>query len=435
MLRRRDFLRGAALATAGLGVGTLAAGCGSGGSAGGGPVARADQSRAAADDAALPAAAAAVTAFSADLYQRLASGAGPNLVCSPYSAATALAMARAGAGGRTATELDAVLHAAAGGGDGSTGLPPGLNALALTLGTRAGARKDIHGSKATVSLDVANALWGQNGERWEAPFLTTLARFYGAGMRLVDFRGDAAGAVKAINTWTSQQTRGRIPKVLDSLDATTRLVLANAIYLRAPWNTPFDDARPAPFTRADGSVVQARLMSVNAYDAGYATGPGWQAVDVPYAGGELAMAVILPDQGRFKAVQAGLDATALRTLLTGLRATGVRLELPKWTTRTKVRLDDALAALGMPTAFSGSADFSAMTRTERLAIAAVPQEAYVAVDERGTEAAAVTAVVMGVSAIVAPRRTVTVDRPYLFVIHDRPTGTPLFLGHVTDPTA
>jgi len=115
--------------------------------------------------------------------------------------------------------------------------------------------------------------------------------------------------------------------------------------------------------------------------------------------------------------------------------TGVQLDLPKWTTRTHAGLDDALVALGMPTAFGDGADFSAMTTTDRLSIAAVPHEAFVAVDEHGTEAAAATAVVMGVSAIVAPTRKITVNRPYLYVIHDRPTGTPLFLGHVTDPTA
>jgi serpin B len=263
----------------------------------------------------------------------------------------------------------------------------------------------------------------------------TLARYYGAGMRLVDYRTDSAGAAKAINAWTSQQTKGRIPKIVDGLDPSTRLVLTNALYLRAPWNSPFGDAQPAPFTRIDGSVVQAQLMSVDAYDAGYTTGPDWQAVDVPYAGGELAMAVILPDQGKFKSVRAALDGTALRRLLTGLEVTGIQLDLPKWTTRTRVRLDDALVALGMPTAFGDSADFSGMTTTERLSIAAVPQEAFIAVDEHGTEAAAATAVVMGVSAIVAPKRKVTVNRPYLYVVHDRPTGTPLFLGQVTDPTA
>jgi len=437
MLARREFLRGAALAAAGLGIGQLVTGCGSGGSSTG-SLAAADEPRAPADPAALSGAATAVADFSADLYRRLATGSPGNLICSPYSATVALSMARRGAVGRTATEIDTVLHAPAGavssseGSDGS--LAAGLNTLALALAGRSGRRTAADGSKATVSLDVANALWGQRDERWEAPFLTTLARYYGAGMRQVDFRSDSPGAVRAINTWTSKQTHGRIPTIVSGLDASTRLVLANALYLRAPWNTPFDDARPAPFTRLDGSVVQAGLMSVAAYDTGYATGPGWQAVDVPYAGGELAMAVILPEAGKFAEVRDSLDGRALRRLLTSLSRTSLTLELPKWTTRTAVHLDEALKALGMPTAFGADADFGAMTATERLAIAAVPQQAYVAVDEKGTEAAAVTAVVMGVTAVAASPLTVTVDRPYVFVIHDRPTGTPLFLGHVADPT-
>jgi len=437
MLARREFLRGAALAAAGLGIGQLVTGCGSGGSSTG-SLAAADEPRAPADPAALSGAAAAVADFSADLYRRLAADSPGNLICSPYSAAVALSMARCGAVGRTATEMDAVLHVPAGavssseGSDGS--FAAGLNTLALALAGRSGRRATADGSKATVSLDVANALWGQRDERWEKPFLTGLAQYYGAGMRQVDFRSDSPGAVRAINSWTSKQTHGRIPAIVSGLDSSTRLVLAGALYLRAPWNTPFDDARPAPFTRLDGSAVQADLMSVAAHDTGYATGPGWQAVDVPYAGGELAMAVILPDEGKFAEIRDSLDGTALRRLLTGLTQTGVTLELPKWTTRTTVGLDKALKAMGMPTAFGADADFSAMTRTEPLSIAAVPQQAYVAVDEQGTEAAVVTAAVMGVTAIAEPPLKVTIDRPYLFVIHDRPTATPLFLGHVTDPT-
>jgi len=447
-MRRREVLRAAVLGAAGLGLGALTGGCGDddGGIVDYGPaegdlMVAQNVARTEADTGALAGAAGAVSGFTADLYRRMAaagagsSGSSGNLVCSPYSVAVALGMTRAGAAGRTAQEMDTVLHAAAFG-SGPDALPTGLNALVLALESRAGTRKADDGSKIEISLDVANSLWGQRQVPWEEPFLTTLARDYGTGVRTVDFAADPTGAAEAINAWTAKQTHGRIPRLVSAgdLDASTRLVLVNALYLRAPWQKPFDDARPAPFTRADGSTVQAQLMAVTLTDGGYATGPGWQAVDIPYAGGELAMAVVLPDQGRFDAVEAAFDEAALRGLLTGFQSAAVELELPRWTFRTHAALNDLLVALGMPTAFGDGADFSGMTKAEALQISQVVHEAFIAVDEQGTEAAAATAVVMAVSAIMTEVR-VTVDRPFLFVIHDRATATPLFMGRVTDPTA
>ncbi|MDT3442389.1 MULTISPECIES: serpin family protein [unclassified Pseudofrankia] len=441
-MRRRELLRAAVLGTAGLGAGALVGGCGDaagpgdrGGNGGGAAVAAQNVARATADTGALAGAATAVRGLSGDLYRRMAAANAGNLVCSPYSVAVALGMTRAGAAGRTASEMDAVLHASALG-SGPDALPAGLNALTLAVESRAGKRTLADGSTIEILVDVANSLWGQRQTPWEAPFLETLARYYGAGMRTIDFGADAAGATRAINDWTAKQTHDRIPTLLSptDLDASTRLVLVNALYLRAPWQIPFGDARPAPFTRPDGSAVQARLMSLTLAQAGYATGPGWRAVDIPYAGGELAMAVVLPDPGRLDAIEAALDETALRGLLTGFQPTAVELELPRWTFRTHAGLGDPLAALGMPTAFGGDADFSGMTRAEKLHIDKVVHEAFIAVDEQGTEAAAATAVAMAVSAILTEVR-LTVDRPFLFVVHDRATATPLFVGRVVDPTA
>ncbi|MBL7496503.1 serpin family protein [Frankia sp. CNm7] len=441
---RRDFLRTALLGAAGLGMGAGALGCGGGSGGGSGSVAEVRVDRASADATTLDGAAAAVLAFTADLYRKAAAAGEGNLVCSPYSVAVALGMTRAGARGQTGTEMDLVLHSL----DTSSSpegpavegmLHPGLNALAQLVESRAGKRERSDGSEAEISLDVANSLWGQRDLRWQEPFLETLARYYGTGMRQVDYKADAAGAGRAINRWVSDQTHERIPELLAPglLNALTRLVLVNALYLRAPWDEPFGDAQPAPFTLADGSVVSADLMSVTLnHPSAYQVGPGWRAVDIPYAGGELAMAVVLPDEGRFDETQASLDGPALRGLLTGFSSAMVNLDLPRWTMRTKVQLGDLLAALGMPTAFTDDADFSGMTTAEPLKIDKVIHEAFIAVDEEGTEAAAATAVVMEVAA-GAPDQIVdlTVDRPYLFVIHDVETATPLFIGRVADPTA
>jgi serpin B len=439
ILTRRDLLRAAALIAVGLGSEAALAACGKRADPGDtfelvDGLAMSEVARATADDSRLADAALALRAFGADLYARLAGQPG-NLVCSPYSVAVALAMTRNGGKGTTATEIDKVLHAPA-----LDRFNGGLNAVALHLQTRAGERRRADTSKATISLDVANSLWGQKGVTWLPAFLDALARDYGSGMRLVDYDTDAEGARQLINTWTGQHTHGKVPELLPkgTVDALTRLVLVNAIYLKAPWEHPFekDATTQARFTRTDGTAVTVSMMHADLASTGYATGPGWQAVDLRYAGSELAMAIVVPDLGRLDTVERGLDGPATARLLTGFADANIELGLPKWTFRTNAGLADILAALGMPTAFSEGADFSAMTTQERVHIGAVQHEAFIAVDEEGTEAAAATAVVMEASAGRAPssKVTLTVDRPYLFLIYDVATAIPLFVGRVADPT-
>jgi serpin B len=394
-----------------------------------------DAARSPADPRALGSAAGSVRAFSADLYRRIASGPAANVVCSPYSVAVALAMTRAGAAGTTAREIGAVLHA-----PDEAALNSGMNALALQLESLAGPRGTSNRPKPTISLDTANSLWGQQGVAWSPAFLDILARDYGAGMRLADYVHAAERARVAINAWTAGRTHQRIPRVVPPgvLDADTRLVLVNAIYLKAPWNTPFPKAatKPMPFTRDDGSTVRVPMMSATPTGARYATGPGWQAVDLPYAGSRLAMTIVVPDRGRLAQLEASLTGDVLPGLFTRLRTAQVRLGLPRWSFRTQASLAPLLAALGMTTAFTARADFSGMATRERLAISAVQHEAFVAVDEDGTEAAAATAAVMATSAraLEIPAVTLVVDRPFLFVIHDALTTTPLFIGRVAAPS-
>lgn len=389
------------------------------------------------DPAARPDAVRAVQDFGADLYRRLAAISGNaassgNLVCSPYSVLVALAMTRNGARGRTADEMDRVLHAPPPG-----RLNSGLNGLQALLASRAGDRRKPDGSSGRVSLDVANSLWGQRGEGWLPPFLDALARDYGAGMQTVDYTRDSERARGEINRWTGSRTHGRIPQILPegSIDQSTRLVLVNAVYFKAPWQQPFPagDARPGPFTRLDGSRVTVPMMSTVLHSASYAEGTGWAAVSLPYLGGQLAMAIVVPDQGRLAEVERGLDGPATGRLLASFAPAQVEVTTPKWTFRTDIELSDILAGLGMPTAFTTAADFSALTTREQLLVSGVFHGAFIAVDEEGTEAAAATAV--GVTAVSAPlvQRTLVVDRPFLFFIYDVESATPLFLGRVTDP--
>ncbi len=250
-------------------------------------------------------------AFTADLYRRVAAKAG-NIACSPYSVAVALAMARNGARGRTAEEIDRVLHAS-----GLQQLNDGLGAVGALLEERSGPVRRADGSKATVQLRVANSLWGQRGVAWQTQFLDGLARSYGTGLRVVDYGTDANGARVRINAWTSDQTAGKIPDLLPEgvLDELTRLVLVNALYLKAPWEHPFekDGTAAGPFTRATGSTVAVPTMRAQLSGARYARGDGWAAAELPYAGGALAMTVIRPDPGTLPALENGLDGQTSST--------------------------------------------------------------------------------------------------------------------------
>jgi serpin B len=436
MLSRRDALR--ALGLAGLavaGIGSLTA-CGDSSpeTAGAGAIglAASDVRRGAGNARAMPEAVAAVQAFTADLYRAAASGTQENLVLSPYSVAIALAMVRNGAVGPTATEIDDVLHA--------PGLEPlngGMNALTRHVESRAREHELPDGETAEVAVSVASSLWGQRDVTWEQPFLDVLAEEYGAGVRLVDYRSDAEGARGLINGWTEEHTAGKIPELVPEgiLDQLTRLVLVNAIHFKAPWEEPFEGEEDGvPFTLPSGERVEVDMVSQSVGAARYAEGDGWVAAGLPYVGGELAMALVVPEN--LADFEAGLDGEGLAGLLEGLAPQGpVRVVMPRWDFRSRVPLNDVLAELGMPAAFDPErADFSAMTTEESLYLTHVLHEATVTVDEKGTEAAAATAAVMGVtSAPVGPPAEVVADRPFLFVIHDVATATPLFIGRVTDP--
>jgi serpin B len=269
----------------------------------------------------------------------------------------------------------------------------------------------------------------------EQAYLDALASRYGAGLRLVDYVKATEAARKAINGWVSDQTEQRIPELLvpGVLTQDTRLTLVNAIYLKAPWLEAFQASATSAgiFTKADGSSVSVPFMHQTA-GLRYAKGDGWQAVELPYAGGSLAMTVILPDN--LAAFGQTLDATTLDTITSALADTQVTLALPKFSIETKVQLGELLSALGMPTAFSGSADFSGITTAEQLAISDVIHQANIDVDEKGTTAAAATAVVMRATGMPAEPVSVAVDRPFLFALRDVPTGTILFLGRVADPS-
>lgn len=392
----------------------------------------ADVARSAGDPAAVPAAVRGMQVLGGELYGAFASGS-DNLVLSPYSVAVALGMTLAGAAGRTATEMQDVLGADASYHD-------GLAALTAHVDGLAGPQERGDGSKAELTLATANQLFGQRDVGWSGDFLDVLARDYGTGVRTVDFATAYEEARGLINDWVAEQTHDKILDLVPPgvLDAMTRLVLVNAVYLAAPWERPFEKSLTSskPFHTLDGGTVQAHMMRSSEAAATRARGDGWTAARLPYAGQRLAMTVVLPDEDRFADVERAVSSGGLGDLLSGGEPTILDLELPRWTFRTVAPLSDALKALGMPTAFDPDrADFTPMTDEDLpLVIQAVLHQGYIAVDEDGTEAAAATAVVNGTTAMPVTEEF-HVDRPFLFAIHDVDHGAPLFLGRVTDPTA
>ncbi len=392
-------------------------------------LARAEAPRASADPNDATKAGAALDGFGLDLYRAIAAGQ-TNVVFSPASIALALAMARAGARGQTAAEMDAVMHAVAA--DDHAGW---LNALDRALAERSGTFKDDSGKDLPVTLRIANAPFAQQGMPLEKAYLEALATRYGAGLRLVDYATQTEKARSMINGWVDAQTEQRIPELLASgvLTPATRLTLVNAIYLKAPWQTPFpaDATRAGTFTRADGSTVEIPFMATTA-SLRHASGDGWQAVEIPYIGGSLAMLVILPDD--LASFERKLTADAFAAIVGGVTETQVALALPKFGIETKTELAPVLATLGMPSAFDDRADFSGITTAARLLISNVIHQANIDVDEKGTEAAAATAVVMRESAIPGEPVAFRADRPFLYAIVDVPTGAALFLGRVGDPS-
>lgn len=369
--------------------------------------------------------------FAIDLYHYLSQHASGNLFYSPHSISTALAMTYAGARTETAAEVAETLHFILP----EPRLHAAFNQLDLKLSQRGvGARGRDDGG---FRLHTVNALWGQQGYEFQADFLDALAEHYGAGIRCVDFAHNASAARETINAWVEAQTEGRIADLIPSgaLDALTRLVITNAIYFNAAWASPFEAARTRreAFYRLDGRVIETPMMRQTT-SLGYARASDAQAVELPYDGHELSMVIVLPDADQFANWEQTLSVDRLNRLVTKLRRQRVALTMPSFETTSKLSLSQALRALGMTTAFSDRADFSGMTGQRNLHISDAIHQAFVSVDEAGTEAAAATAVMVSLAAMM-PEKAVElrIDRPFFLLIRDIETGEWLFMGRILDP--
>ncbi len=372
------------------------------------------------------AAAGSNNAFALDLYGALREQEG-NLFLSPFSISTALAMTSAGARGETAEQMADVLCFSA---------EDKVHRQFGGLGHSIRARED-----AGYRLDVANALWVQEDYDLLETFLDTVTENYGAGVRQVDYEGDAEGARKVINAWVEDQTRDKIRDLLQPgiLDRLTRLVLTNAIYFKGVWQTPFDkDAtNDAPFHVAPGDSIAVPMM-YQEERLSYHEDEDVQLLGMPYAGGALSMVVLLPKTNDgLAALERKLGAAKVDQWVSSMHPRKVRVFLPRFKTTSQFGLGPILAGLGMPLAFDArDADFSGMTGRPDLYISAVVHKAFVDVNEEGTEAAAATAVVMRMkTAMPAEPPTFRADHPFLFLIRDTESGAILFLGRMANPAA
>jgi serpin B len=371
------------------------------------------------------------TAFAFNLYQTLRAGDG-NLFYSPYSISLALAMTYAGARGETEEQMAEALNFLLDQGN----LHSAFNWLSAEL---AGRGDGAHGKDGEgFRLNIVNAIWGQKDYEFLPAFLDILAENYGAGLRILDFINETEQSRLAINGWVSQQTEGRIRDLIPkgAVDELTRLVLTNAIYFNAAWKYPFQKQATTngPFYLLDGGQVTVPMMK-QAESFGYASGDGYQAVELPYDGDELSMVILLPQAGQLETFEDGPQAQQVSDIIGDLQATRVALTMPKFEFESEFSLNGALAAMGMPDAFSPDyADFSGMDGARDLYVSDVIHKAFVSVDEAGTEAAAATAVIVGTTSIPEePKVEVTLDHPFIFLIRDIETGSILFVGRVLNP--
>jgi serpin B len=365
---------------------------------------------------------AASNAFGFDLYARIKRD-GENLVCSPFSAAVALNMASAGARGQTRAEMLSVLHVD----------PLRTAETQASFGGLLRALNARDGTKG-LALHVADRLWGQSGIGFKPDFLALLRDSYGAPLETVDFADATEAARATINHWVATQTHDRIPEILGAggLTPMTRLVLTNAVYFKGKWDTPFrpEETTPRRFSGVAGAV-DVPMMAQQATFA-YARVGDLQLIELPYAG-DLSMVVLLPNRaGDLPAVERRV-ARNCADWLAALRPTEVDLWLPRWTSKSRLDLNEPLQAAGMRRAFTKDADLSGTSTAVPLYIFKVVQEAFVEVNETGTEAAAATAVVETELSAIRQAPTPNVfhaDHPFLYLIRDRRTGVVLFLGRV-----
>ena len=344
----------------------------------------------------------------------------PNIVLSPLSASMALGMTMNGAAGQTFEAMRSTL--------GFGGLP--VDEINNSYRSLIDLLVELDPE---VDFTIANSVWANADVPFHDSFFQSVTVAFDARVETRDF--GAGSTLPEINGWVDEKTDGLIDRILDQLDPNLIMLLLNAIYFDGAWTTSFDpeDTRPGDFHRTDGSVVSVEMMSLNEGELALAAGADFSAVELPYGGGAYTMVVVVPQPPTdARAFMASLDRSRWESILAELTTREVDLvSIPKLTLSYDGLLNEALKDMGMDVAFHPGADFTAMSPVgDQFCIDFVRQKTFIEVDEEGTRAAAVTAVGIGPTSF----NGVIADRPFVFAIRERLTGTLLFMGLVGDPT-
>lgn len=366
--------------------------------------------------------------FALDLYQRYQAQEEGNIFFSPYSISSALAMTYEGAKGETAKEMQSVFYFP----ENEENLRNGYKQL----------NQAINQADKDYQLRVANALWAEEDFGFLTEYFNLVNRYYGAEITNLDFKGNAEESRLTINDWIEEETEDKIKDLIpaDAVNPLTRLILTNAIYFKGDWLQEFDQNQTTErdFKVSEGEVVRAEMMQRTDEEAefNYFQNEQLQVLELPYQGEELSMLIFLPKENDINALGNDLTVEKIEEWKEGLREQRVKVYLPKFKFETKYFMKEDLSDMGMPSAFSNLADFSGMTGRKDLFISEVIHQAFIDVNEEGTEAAAATAVVMELLT-AGPGPEIPIfhaDHPFIFMIQQKDSGNILFLGRVMNPT-
>ncbi len=366
------------------------------------------------------------SAFAVDLYRHLKQTEG-NLFFSPFSISAALAMTYAGARENTASQMAAALH-----------FNQEPNQLHRSMGELISQLNAVQ-KESDVELNVANALWTQQGYQFLDEFFRVVRQSYQAELNQIDFASAADAARQAINSWVEQQTNQKIKDLIPPgvLNALTRQVLVNAIYFKGFWDSQFkpDDTQAMGFWLSAETDVQVPMMHQQ-HSFGYWENEWLQVLEMPYKDESLSLIVLLPkERPGISDLEQKLTLENMMLWQDQLQKQKVNVFFPKFKIESQFNLGQTLSSMGMPDAFDPNrADFSAMVGKKELFISAVLHKAFVEVNEEGTEAAAATGVVIGVTSIAPPPPIFKADHPFVFFIRDNPSRSILFLGRVVNPS-
>ncbi|HSJ35738.1 MAG TPA: serpin family protein [Acidimicrobiia bacterium] len=359
-----------------------------------------------------------VTGFNDAGFELLGRQGTENFVFSPLSIGHALLMARGAADDPTGRAIDARFDLPE-----DRAAHQAWNALDQQLG-QATADQD------EMEVTIADRIWPRIGLEPEQDWIDLLAAEHGASVETLDLSGDPTGSRKHINEWVSQQTQGLIPDLLPDgfITPQTLLVLTDAVYFEARWQTPFGKYGTVSedFTLLDGSTIQVEYMRELELLDRRGVGDGFVAAEIPYVGGEFSMLLIVPDRDRFTEIRDSLDQGLVDTIDRTFEEGPFELLVPKWETTTNLDLLPWLEEAGVAPGSYPGIDPSAF-------LAGAVHGADIAVDEEGTVAAAATGLGFNESAGAMPELTIAADRPFLYLIRHRPSGAVLFAGQVTDP--